>query len=352
MTEVVTAASQAAGADARAAHPGFEVYDPEFAAALGPAPRLTLVAETDTHEGPVYVPGEDALYFTSLPRKVDIPAPGTPGAYIKRLALDGLNFPVDPSRLSIVPARVTMPNGMALGRDGRLVVCEQGTRAEHARISRVDPTTGEVETVVDAWGGLRLNSPNDVVARSDGTIWFTDPSYGYLQGFRPEPQIGDYVYRYDPASDRLSVVADGFDKPNGLAFSPDEHALYITDSGANQEPGSYHVRRPHRIVAFEVHDGSHLGPGRLFAVTTPGFPDGIKVDQAGRVYASSFSGVQVFSPAGDLIGLIRLPGAVNFTFGGPDGEVLFITTDTAIWAAVLNPAAGAGQRPDQKPGRW
>ena len=352
MTEVVTTASQAAGADARPAHPGFEVYDSEFAAALGPAPRLALVVETDAHERPVYVPGEDALYFTSLPGKADIPAPGTPGAYIKRLALDGLNFPVDPSRLSVVSACVNMPNGMALGRDGRLVVvCEQGTRAEHARISRVDPTTREVETVVDAWGGLRLNSPNDVAVRSDGTIWFTDPSYGYLQGFRPEPQIGDYVYRYDPGSGRLSVVADCFDKPNGLAFSPGERTLYVTDSGANQEPGSYHVRRPHRIAAFDVHDGSHLGAGRLFAVTTPGFPDGLKVDRAGRVYAS-FSGVQVFSPSGDLIGQIRLPGAVNFTFGGPGGEVLFITTDTAIWAAVLNPAAGAGQRRDQESGRW
>lgn len=352
MTEAVTAASQAAGAGARAAHPCFEVCDPEFVAVLGPAPRLALVAETDAHEGPVYVPGEDALYFTSLPRIADIRAAGTPGACIKRLALDGLNFPVDPSRLSVVPARVTMPNGMALGHGGRLVVCEQGTRAEHARISRVDPSTGEVETVLDAWGGLRLNSPNDVVVKRDGTIWFTDPSYGYLQGFRPEPRTGDYVYRYDPACDRLSVVADGFDKPNGLAVSPGERTLYITDSGANQEPGSYHVRRPHRIVAFDVYDGSHLGPGRLFAVTTPGFPDGIKTDRAGRVYASSLSGVQVFSPAGHLIGQIGLPGAVNFTFGGPAGDVLLITSDTAIWAAVFNPAAGSGQRPDQEPGRW
>jgi len=352
MSEPVTAAPRSAGVDTREAYPGFEIYDPEFAAALGPAPRLALVAETDAHEGPVYIPGEDVLYFTSLPGRVDIPAPGTPCAHVKRLALDGLNFPVDPSRLSVVPARVTMPNGMALGRDGRLVVCEQGTHDEDARISRVHRATGEAETVVDAWGGLRLNSPNDVVVRSDGTIWFTDPSYGYLQGFRPDPQTGDYVYRYDPAAGRLSVVADCFDKPNGLAFSPDERTLYITDSGANQEPGSYHVQRPHHIMAFDVPDGSHLGPGRLFAVTAPGFPDGIKVDRAGRVYASSFSGVQVFSPAGDLVGQIRLHGAVNFTFGGPSGEVLFITTDTAIWAAVLNPAAGARQRHDREPGRW
>ena len=351
MTEVVTAVSQAAGADAREVHPGFGVYDSEFAVALGPAPRLALVAETDAHEGPVYVSAEDALYFTTLPQPRNTPAPGTPHAVIKRLALDGLSFPVDPSRLSVLPAHVHMPNGMTLGHDGSLVVCEQGTRAEHARISRVDPSTGQVNTLTDHWGGLRLNSPNDVTVRSDGTIWFTDPSYGHLQGFRPEPQIGDYVYRYDPVSGRLSVVADSFDKPNGLAFSPDEQTLYITDSGANQESGSYHVQRPHHIMAFDVQGGSHLGPGRLFVVTTPGFPDGIKVDLAGHVYASSFSGVQVFSPAGDLIGQIRLPGAVNFTFGGPGGEVLFITTDTAIWAAVLNPAAGIRPQRHQEPWR-
>jgi gluconolactonase len=331
---------------------GFEAYDPEFEAVLGDDARLELVAETDAHEGPVYMPGEDALYFTTLPRTGNAPIPGTPRAIIKRLALDGVSFPVAESRLSALPAAVHMPNGMALGHDGHLVVCEQGTRSEHARISRVDPATGHAEGLVDGWGGLRLNSPNDVVVRHDGTIWFTDPSYGYLQGFRPEPQLGDYVYRFDPASGRLSVVADCFDKPNGLAFSPDEHTLYITDSGANQEPGSYHVQRPHRILAFDVRDGTHLAGGRLFAVTTPGFPDGLKVDPAGRVYASSPSGVQVFNPAGDLIGQISVPDAVNFTFGGPAGDVLFITTNTAIWAAVLNTAAGTSQRHDQAPERW
>jgi len=340
MTETATLSLDAEAATSRAAGPCFEVYDSEFEAVLGRYARLALVAEIDAHEGPVYVPGEDALYFTTVPRAPSSPA-GAPRAAIKRLALDGLRLPVDPSRLSTVPATVHMPNGMTLGHEGRLVVCEQGTRSAAARISRVDPRTGRVDTLVDSWGGLRLNSPNDVVVRRDGTIWFTDPSYGYLQGFRPEPQVGDYVYRFDPGSGHLSVVADRFDKPNGLAFSPDEQILYVTDSGANAEPGSYHVGRPHHVVAFDVLDGRHLGPGRLFAVTTPGFPDGLKVDRAGRVYASASSGVQVFSQAGDLIGQISLPGAVNFTFGGPGGQVLFITTDTAIWAAVLA-TAGAG----------
>jgi gluconolactonase len=225
---------------------------------------------------------------------------------------------------------------MAPAADGRLVVCEQ----HPAAISLVDPATGRSEALVDSWRGLRLNSPNDVVVKSDGTVWFTDPSYGYLQGFRPEPQVGDFVYRYEPASGRLSVVADSFDKPNGLAFSSDESSLYVTDSGANQEPGSYYVDRPHHIVAFDVRDGRHLGPGRLFAVTTPGFPDGLKVDSEGRVYASAFSGVQIFDPSGDLIREIELPGAVNFTFGGPDRDVLYVTTDDAVWAVQLD-ARGA-----------
>jgi gluconolactonase len=345
MTEMLTPSRRGRATPPPDARPGFEVYDPEFEAVLGQCSRLALVAETDAHEGPVYVRGEDALYFTTVPRTPGGRAHEAPQAVIKRLALNGLDLPAAPARLSTVPAAAHMPNGMTLGHDGRLVVCEQGTRSEPARISRVDPATGQVETLVDGWGGLSLNSPNDVVVRRDGTIWFTDPSYGYLQGFRPEPQVGDYVYRFDPGSDRLSVVADSFCKPNGLAFSPDEQTLYVTDSGANAEPGSYHIDRPHHVVAFDVLDGRHLGPGRLFAVITPGFPDGITVDQGGRVYVSASSGVQVYSEAGDLIGQISLPGTVNFTFGGPGGQVLFITTDTAVWAAVLA-TAGAGQRDD------
>jgi gluconolactonase len=288
----------------------FLAHDPEFAAVTGSAPRLVRVVETDAHEGPVYVADEDALYFTSLP--LDGPV-----VDIKRVALDD-------GRVTVVRADANAANGMALDLDGRLVVCEQGTLSEHARISRVDRASGEAETVLDAWGGLPLNSPNDVVVRNDGTIWFTDPAYGHLQGFRPEPQLGDVVYRHDPRTGRTSVVADSFDKPNGLCFSPDESVLYVTDSGAK-----------HHILAYDVRDGRHLVGERLFAVITPGFPDGIKVDADGRVYASSFSGVQVFTPAGDLIGEIHLPGAVNFTFGGADRRVLFITADDAIWAAAL-----------------
>jgi gluconolactonase len=228
---------------------------------------------------------------------------------------------------------------MTLGHDGRLVVCEQGSLETPARISAVDRVSGESATIVDVLAGLPLNSPNDIVVKRDGTIWFTDPGYGHLQGFRPAPAHGDFVYRFDPSSQRLTVVASDFDKPNGLAFSPDESVLYIGDSGANHEPGTFDPRRPHHIRAFDVVE-NRLVNGRLFTVTTPGFPDGLKVDARGRVYASAFRGVQVFDANGDQIGEIELPGAVNFAFGGRDGDLLFITTDTAVWAVRLD-AKGA-----------
>lgn len=270
--------------------------------------HLTRIAETDAHEGPVYAADEDALYFTTVRRE---------RVAIRRLELAA-------RRISTVRADANMANGMALDREGRLVICEQGSLTTPARISRLGRRTGTIETLVED-----LNSPNDVVVKSDGTIWFTDPSYGWLQGFRPAPERGDFVYRYDPQSGDVTVVADSLDKPNGLAFSPDETVLYVGDNGA-----------PHHLLAFDVADGSRLTGGRVAAVSTPEHPDGIKVDGEGRIYASFAGGIQILAPSGDVVGEIALPGAVNFTFGGPERNVLYITADTAIWAAVLD-AKGA-----------
>jgi gluconolactonase len=194
--------------------------------------------------------------------------------------------------------------------------------------------------LVDEWRGLPLNSPNDVVVRGDGTVWFTDPAYGHLQGFRPPPHLSDRVYRYDPSKRALDVVADGLDKPNGLAFSPDERTLYVADSGAIHAPGDYDPERPRRLVAFDVLDGGRLGRGRPFGPAIPGFPDGIEVDGASRVYVCCACGLQVLDPAGRLIGEIAVPGgAVNLTFAGPDRNVLLITADDVIWAAHLDATA-------------
>jgi gluconolactonase len=306
--------------------PEFIAHAPGFADVVGEEPRLFPLAGVDAHEGPVYFADENALYFTTLPR------PGvdrSPSVQIKRLSLE------EPDEVSVLVDDAHGANGMASDREGALIVCEQGSSWQPPRISRIDRATGEAETVLEGWRGTRLNSPNDVVVASDGAIWFTDPSYGHLQGFRPPPEIGDYVYRHDPATGETAVVADSFDKPNGMAFSPDERILYVTDSGANQEPGSFYTDRPHHVQAFDVLDGRRVSGERLFAVITPGFPDGLKVDRDGRVYASSFSGVQVLAPHGELLGEIRLPGAVNFCFGGPERDLLLITTDTAVWAAVV-----------------
>jgi gluconolactonase len=211
---------------------------------------------------------------------------------------------------------------MALHPDGRLLVCEQGTRSSPARISLVDRGTGAADTVVDGWGGLPLNSPNDVVVKGDGTVWFTDPSYGFLQGFRPAPALGDFVYRHDPRTGETTVVAEGFDKPNGLAFSPDERILYVGDSG----------EQTHRVEAFDVVNGRALTGRRLFAVIDPGYPDGIKVDAGGLVYVASCRGVQIFAPDGSTVGRIAVPGAVNLAFAGA-GRV-YVTADTAVWTAT------------------
>lgn len=305
----------------------FVVHDPRFRDVIGESPRLVKVVDTDAHEGPVYVAEEDALYFSTLPRGRET---GSPQVEIKRLALNGLEYTLDQDRITVLRTSANAVNGMTLGLDGRLVVCEQGTLHGPARISSIDRKTGAVQTVVDSFDGRPLNSPNDVVVTRGGPIWFTDPSYGHLQGFRPPPVLADNVYRHDPVSGETEIVASGFDKPNGLAFSLDERVLYVSDNGA-----------PHHLLAYAVGDGAIIGSGRVLAIGTPEHPDGLKVDSKGRIYASASTGIQVLaSEDGALLGEIVLPGAVNFCFGGARGNILYITADTAVFAAVLN-AKGA-----------
>jgi len=316
----------------------FIIYSDEFLDVLGPDPRLEEVVATNAHEGPVYVKEQtaNALYFTTVPQDVNVPSPG-----YKTVAISRLDLNAEPPTVSVVRQPSNMANGMTLDREGRLIICEQGTRSSPASISRLDLKTNRIESLVEQWFGLPFNSPNDVVVKSDGTIWFTDPSYGFNQGFRPEPVVGDYVYRFDATAGSLSVVADSFNKPNGLAFSPDESILYINDSAAIQGTGPYHPGLPHHIVAFDVKDGAHLTNARLFAVVTPGIPDGLKVDSAGRVYSSSADGLKVFNTSGGLIGAIQVSNVANFTFGGPQKNIIYILNDSAIHAAHLEAQGGA-----------
>jgi gluconolactonase len=322
----------------------FVGHDAAFAAVTGRCPRLVRVVDAPAHEGPVYVAGEDALYVSALPVPTDVPLPGSRRTALLRIALDGDRFPVPDDALTTVLADAANANGMTLDTGGTaLLIAHQGSRAAPGGIGRLDLGTRCHRMVVDQWRGLRFNSPNDVAVAPDGAIWFTDPAYGFLQGFKDEPQLGDFVYRHHPASGSASaatgstdVVADGFAKPNGICFSTDHTVAYVTDSGACQAPGEYRVDLPHHVEAFDVVDGRRLTSRRLVAVVSPGFPDGIAVDAEDRIYVSCASGVLVLSPDGHLLGEIELPGTVTFCFGGPDRNVLFLTTDTAVWAAVLD----------------
>ncbi|MGH6891481.1 MAG: SMP-30/gluconolactonase/LRE family protein, partial [Dongiaceae bacterium] len=222
-------------------------------------------------------------------------------------------------------------NGNTRDRQGRLVTCEHRTR----RVTRTEHD-GSITVIADKHKGKRLNSPNDVVVTSDGSIWFSDPSYGILtefEGDRAEPEQGGcYVYRVDPASGAVEMVVDDFVKPNGLAFSPDERILYIADSGASHDPDA-----PHHIRAFDVVDGRRLTNSRVFATIESGIPDGFRLDVQGNVWTSTATGVECWSPDGSLLGLIKVPEIVaNVTFGGRRRNRLFITATTSLYAIYVN----------------
>lgn len=205
-------------------------------------------------------------------------------------------------------------NGNTLDRERRLISAEHG-----GRVSRTE-TSGKVTNLVESFEGKRLNSPNDAVVKSDGTIWFTDPDYG-LAG-RAKEQLGNYVYRFDPTSRAIAAVVKNFDKPNGLCFSPDESKLYIADSG-----------KPHHIRVFDVQPNGTLTNGRIFVVIDKGGPDGIRADEAGRIWSSSGDGAQVFSADGRLLARILLPeAAANLAFGGKGGHTLFLTARKSLYA--------------------
>jgi gluconolactonase len=206
-------------------------------------------------------------------------------------------------------------NGNTVDLEGRLVTAEHGAH----RVSRTE-RNGEVITLVDTHDGKKLNSPNDVVVKSDGTVWFTDPDYG-LSG-RTKEQDGNYVYRFDPRSRSLTPVIKDFDKPNGLCFSPDESRLYVADSG-----------KPRHIRVFVVEPNGEVTGGDVFVTIDKGGPDGIRCDDEGRVWSSSGDGAQIFSSDGKLLVRILLPeGAANLTFGGPNGQRLFLTARTSLYA--------------------
>ncbi|MGH8765005.1 MAG: SMP-30/gluconolactonase/LRE family protein, partial [Burkholderiales bacterium] len=222
-------------------------------------------------------------------------------------------------------------NGNTRDRGGRLVTCEHGGR----RISRTEPD-GRVVTLVDSFQGKRLNSPNDIVCKSDGSIWFTDPSFGILswyEGFKAPAEVPTHVYRIDPAG-ALEIVAEGINQPNGLAFSPDESILYIVESRSV----------PRKVLACDVVGGKSLAKRRvLIDAGAKGTPDGLRVDTDGNLWCgwgmgeAGLDGVHVFNPQGKLIGRIELPErCANLCFGGQQRNRLFMAASTSLYSLYVN----------------
>ena len=208
--------------------------------------------------------------------------------------------------------------------------------AVHATL-RID---GSRTALADSYDGKRLNSPNDVVVKSDGSVWFTDPTYGIdtdYEGHRGErEQAGSHVFRFDPRDASLAIVADDFVQPNGLAFSLDERRIYIVDTGATHvEDGPRHIRR------FDVGDDGRLSGGEVFATSTSGLFDGLRLDDAGRIWTSAADGVHCYDPDGTLIGRIKVPEVVaNLCFGGPKRNYLYVCGTTSLYGIRL-PVNGA-----------
>ncbi|MEP7240978.1 MAG: SMP-30/gluconolactonase/LRE family protein [Devosia sp.] len=297
--------------------PDISSFDPRFDA-LVPAqagPVVLYDACTFT-EGPVWFADQQLLLWSDIPNNC-----------ILRWTPDG--------QVGVFRDDSNFANGNTRDRQGRLLTCEHRAR----RVTRTE-IDGTITVIADRFEGGKLNSPNDVVVKSDGTVWFTDPDYGLetsLPGVVRE-QAADNVFRVDPASGSVTSVVSDFAKPNGLAFSPDETLLYIADSAVSHDPGgNSHIRR------FQVNADGTLSGGEIFA-TTVGIPDGLRLDTAGNIWTSAGPGVNVYSPAAEWLGRIGFPADVtNLTFGGVDGRQLFVTAGKALYA--LEVTASGAQRP-------
>ena len=262
-------------------------------------------------EGPVYLPDEDAVVWSDV----------RSDRVHRWSAADG-------DRELYAPG--DFANGHTLDLDGRVLACEHGLR----RIARYE-ADGSRTTVVDRYQGHRLNSPNDLIVASDGAIWFTDPPYGILddtEGHRADSELaGCFVFRFDRADGALTVVSGAMAHPNGLALSPDESVLYVSDTSAARVPGGNH-----HILAFDVVDGHALANPRTFVVMEPGFADGLRVDVEGNVWTSAGDGIHVLDPGGTELGRILLPQAAsNCVFGGHEGRRLFITATSTLWSIAV-----------------
>ncbi|MEU0796660.1 SMP-30/gluconolactonase/LRE family protein [Amycolatopsis sp. NPDC005961] len=280
----------------------FEVLDERFARVNGDEWMQRLHTGCRWTEGPAYFPAGRYLVFSDIPNDRTLRWDETTG------------------RVGVFRQPSEYSNGHTVDRHGRLISCEQGRR----RVTRTEHD-GTITVLASEFEGKRFNSPNDVVEHSDGSVWFTDPSYGIdsdYEGYQAESEIGAcHVYRISPSGD-VRIVADDFSRPNGLAFSADESLLYIVDTR----------QKPSHIRVFEVGPDGALTGGSVFATCDNGVFDGVRVDSEGRLWAAAHDGLHCFAADGTRIGKLRIPEICsNFTFGGPRGNDLFITASSSLY---------------------
>ncbi len=289
-----------------------EILDPRFRRLVNSNARLDLLhTGCRWAEGPAYFPAGRYLVWSDIPND--------------RM----LRYDETTETVGVFRSPSGYSNGNTVDRQGRLVTCEHGNR----RVTRTEHD-GTVTVLADRYEGKRLNSPNDVVVRSDGTIYFTDPAYGIdsdYEGHKAPSEIGAcHVYRIDPRNGAVTIAADDFVRPNGLAFSADERTLYIADTGATHVADG-----PRHIRTFAVSDDGGLSGGEVFATCTAGLFDGFRLDEDGRIWTSAGDGVHCYHPDGTLIGKVRVPEVVaNVVFGGPKRNRLYICATTSLYAVL------------------
>ena len=292
---------------------GIDIVDPRFRRyVLANAPLEKLADGFRWLEGPVWFGDLRVLLFSDIPN-------------------DRVMRWTEHGAVDVFRAPCGYENGHCRDLEGRLLSCSHGERC----VKRTGHD-GRITVIADRFRERRLNSPNDVVVKSDGSIWFTDPLYGIqtdYEGGRAESETPPAVYRLDPSRARLEIVADDFDGPNGLSFSPDEKRLYVSETGRlfDAEP-TRHIR------VFDVaEDGARLANGRVFHKVDPGAADGMRVDEDGNVWSSAGDGVHCIAPSGDLLGKIRVPSPVsNLAFGGARRNRLFVCASQSLYAIFLN----------------
>jgi gluconolactonase len=293
--------------------PAVLVLDPRFAKyRLGNAAVERLASGFRWAEGPVWFGDGGYLLFSDIPNN--------------RI----MRWLEETGEISVFRSPSHNSNGHTRDRQGRLITCEHDSR----RLTRTE-YDGHITVLMDHFQGKPLNAPNDVVVKSDGSIWFTDPGYGIMfnyEGHRAPLELPAVVYRLDPMSGEATVVVDDLSKPNGLCFSPDESLLYVVDSGST----------PRVIRVYDVLGGSRLANGRLFVDMSPGTSDGLRCDVDGNLWAAAgsggegFDGVHIFAPDGHRIGQILLPEkCANVCFGGIKRNRLFMAASQSLYALYV-----------------